>query len=429
MTASRRMKCKSLLAIVALVLAVPAGAQNSDAPVDVTAAPTTAADTVGPSQLRNFSLEGSVTRPAERPAQQQPAQQATPQPSAEPPARPASAATSDRSAAPVAAPSTRADAQPTDARPSIEPSQTEGLTAALDPGAAGLVPAPAITESVPLDVTVGNSADNKGLGWAWILALMAATAGIAYLGWNRFGRREQPDPGRMAFAGLAPDDVSEAPSFPPARTRPDPAPPRSQPAPAPRPAAPAAPPAVPEPKAPDDGLIVSTAFKPDLRFDFRPDRAVVTEHEVMLQFELVIVNAGTAPARDVLVEGALFGAHARQDQEIAEFFGKPNGQGDRMPAIAARGRVGLRSAVKLPIDALHSFELEGRKLFVPIVAFNILFRTGSGESQASASFLVGRGNESDAKLAPFRLDLGPRIFRGLSARPHSAGLQRQGAAA
>ena len=29
---------------------------------------------------------------------------------------------------------------------------------------------------------------------------MAATAGIAYLGWNRFGRREQPDPGRMAFA-------------------------------------------------------------------------------------------------------------------------------------------------------------------------------------------------------------------------------------
>ena len=77
----------------------------------------------------------------------------------------------------------------------------------------------------------------------------------------------------------------------------------------------------------------------------------------------------------------------------------------------------------MPIDQLRSFEAQGRKLFVPLVGFNVLFRSGSGEGQASASFLVGRGNERDEKLAPFRLDLGPRIFRGLSARPHSLGLQ------
>jgi hypothetical protein len=53
-----------------------------------------------------------------------------------------------------------------------------------------------------------------------------------------------------------------------------------------------------------------------------------------------------------------------------------------------------------------------------------LFRGGGGEGQASASFLVGRGTDGDEKLAPFRLDLGPRIFRGLSSRPHSMGLQR-----
>jgi len=95
-----------------------------------------------------------------------------------------------------------------------------------------------------------------------------------------------------------------------------------------------------------------------------------------------------------------------------------------MAAIAPLGKIALKSAVRLPIDQLHSFEVEGRTLFVPLVAFNILFRSGADEGQASASFLVGRGSDADEKLAPFRLDLGPRIFRGLSARPHSMGLSR-----
>jgi hypothetical protein len=95
-----------------------------------------------------------------------------------------------------------------------------------------------------------------------------------------------------------------------------------------------------------------------------------------------------------------------------------------MAGIPPFGKVSLKSAVRLPIDQLHSFEVDGRKLFVPLVAFNILFRGGGSEGQASASFLVGRGDDSDEKLAPFRLDLGPRIFRGLSARPHSMGLTR-----
>jgi hypothetical protein len=73
------------------------------------------------------------------------------------------------------------------------------------------------------------------------------------------------------------------------------------------------------------------------------------------------------------------------------------------------------------LSQVRSFEVEGRTLFVPLVAFNVLY---SGGMQTSASFLVGRGTEEDEKLAPFRLDLGPRIFRGLSARPHSMGLSK-----
>ena len=142
----------------------------------------------------------------------------------------------------------------------------------------------------------------------------------------------------------------------------------------------------------------------------------------MLQFDVVVTNSGSAPARDVLVEARMVCAHAGQDAEIGGFFQQPVGKGDRIAAIQPLGRTSLKSSVRLPLSQLHSFTVEGRTLFVPLVAFNILY---SGDAQTSASFLVGRGTDADEKLAPFRLDLGPRIFRGLSARPHSMGLSRQ----
>jgi hypothetical protein len=168
-------------------------------------------------------------------------------------------------------------------------------------------------------------------------------------------------------------------------------------------------------------LIVSTRLKPDLAIQFQPDRAVLTESDVMIQFDVVLVNNGSAPARGVLVEARMVCAHAGQDQEIGAFFHQPVGKGDRIAIIQPLGKIALKSAVRMPLAQLRSFEVEGRQLFVPLVAFNVLY---NNSLQTSASYLVGRGTPADEKLGPFRLDLGPRIFRGLSARPHSMGLSR-----
>jgi hypothetical protein len=429
MTALRRMTGRTFgkglsgaAAALALALATPALAQNADAPVDVTAAPPPSAETVGPSTLRDFNLQGTVTRPSDRPA-------TTGTPAQPAPGAPAPAVTSGEPAttAPqAAAPTPRAAARSTgpDA-PAAASNLTIGESVA--------------TPSTPLDVTTESApapgfappaesaaaslpGSGESLPWPWIAALLALVLGGGFIVWSRRGRRNRyGDPGRLAFAGLAPDVAPEARPLPQPRPqpRPDPIPPRAQPAPAPTPKTAPAPP----PKE-DDGLIVSTSLKPELNVQFQPDRAVVTENEVLVQFDVLLVNSGSAPARDVLVEGRLVAAHAGQDQEIAAFFQNPVGQGDRIATIPPLGRISLKSAVRLPISQLHSFEAAGRKLFVPLVAFNILFRSNAGEGHASASFLVGRGSEEDEKLAPFRLDLGPRIFRGLSARPHSMGLQR-----
>lgn len=423
MTALRRMTIKALSGVPAalvIALAAPAAAQNSDAPVDVTAAPPPSADTVGPAQLQNFNLQGTITRPAERPAT------TSAQPAASQPQPSVAAPTSADSGSPSATESTtRVPAS------RVRPPEPATTQLSLD----GQVNSNRITPSLPLDVTTGtapqSSADGEAspvatplsnsdssLSWPWLAALVALLGGGVFLAWSRRGRRQRyGDAGRLAFAGLIPDAAAEPGPLPPARPRPDPVPPRAQPAPRPDPIPPK-----PAPKPASDGLIVSTGLKPLLNVQFQPDRAVVTEQEVLLQFDVVLTNSGSAPARDVLVEAKLVPAHAGQDQEIAAFFQQPQDGGDRMAGIPPLGKIALKSAVRLPIDQLRSFEVDGRQLFVPLVAFNILFRSGAGEGQASASFLVGRGSDEDEKLAPFRLDLGPRIFRGLSARPHSLGL-------
>ena len=428
MTAMRRVKMRTLGglgAALALACMSPAFAQNNDAPVDVTAAPPPSAETIGPSQLRDFNLTGRVTRPADQPptTPAQPANTAAVTPrSGE--AVPAEAA-AERPASPgPSSPGPRAASQADRGRSAVLPTDSTPVTPSL-PLEVNTNPAPqpgfgddALAPSAP-------DADEALLSWPWLAAVIALIAGGAFLAISRLGRRQRyNDPGRLAFAGLALDPSPDASPIPPPRPRPDPLPPRAQPTPpaAPKPdPIPARP--SPAPKPADSGLIVSTRLKPQLNVEFHPDRVVVTEQDVQLLFEIVIANVGSAPARDVLVEGRLFTAHIGQDREIGDFFKNPATEGDRMASIAPLGRISLKSVARLPLDEVHRFEASGRKMFVPMVGFNILYRFGPSDGQASASFLVGRGNEQDEKLAPFRIDLGPRVFRGLASRPHSIGLQ------
>lgn len=190
----------------------------------------------------------------------------------------------------------------------------------------------------------------------------------------------------------------------------EPAPPQPAgpaPAPAPKPAPPAA-----------GGAVVSTGLRPWIEVDFIPERTIVDDDNVTIEFVIALYNSGSAPARDVLVETALFNASPVQDQQIAAFFANPVGRGDRIPAVAPLQRVVVRSAVTLPRSQVRPLLAEGRPLLVPLAGFNALYRWGSnGHGQTSASYLVGKETKGE-KLAPFRLDLGARVFRGLAAREH-----------
>jgi hypothetical protein len=153
-----------------------------------------------------------------------------------------------------------------------------------------------------------------------------------------------------------------------------------------------------------------------------PLRCIVEDTQVTFDFELELFNSGSAPARGVLVEATVFNASPAQDREISAFFAKPVGEGERIAEIPPLKRLTLRSQVVAPRDTVQIFEVAGRQVFVPLIAFNALYRWGASEGQSSVSYLLGRDTKGE-KMAPFRLDLGPRVFRGVGARPLPVGVR------
>jgi hypothetical protein len=228
--------------------------------------------------------------------------------------------------------------------------------------------------------------------WPWLLAAMALGAGGAFLFWRNRGRH--------SYAGGPHIDAFVAP---------EPAPRGRVPAPAPRPA-----PTQPTPSSPG---LVTTRLRPWLDIAFAPKRCIIEEHQVVFEFELTVYNSGSGAARDVLVEAVMINASPTQEQEINAFFARTGGAGERIERIAQLKRVALSPRVAVPRQQVRVLEAGGRRVFVPLIAFNVQYNWGaSNSSQTSAVYLLGRETKAE-KLAPFRIDLGARVYRGIEARP------------
>jgi hypothetical protein len=395
-------RLRIIVAASACLLAAGAPALAQDAAQQQTNPPARSG-LVGPPQLSNFSLNGTVTRAAPAPApvrtksaEKAPARQQSSAPAAQPSQHAADTTPSPPRTA-------RAIRAPAEVRPQLQravPAPAAAQPASSAPAAVR----PADLPPTPVDVRSGAlSHDLPVLPWI-VAALVAAAAA----GWFFFFRNRP----REGYAGLSGFDLVPA----------------SEPAPEPLaqpPTVPAQPKIAqpsPAPTAPPAG-VVSTRLRPWLEIEFRPDRAVVDDNRAAIAFEIFVSNSGAVPARDVLLEASLFNAGPMQDQQIQLFFDNPVAKGDRVPVIPPRQKINVNTAVFLAREQVQPIEIDGRPLFVPMIAFNALYRWSGGEGQTSASYLVGK-ETSGEKLAPFRLDLGPRIFRGLDAREHQLKVRR-----
>ncbi|MEO7241148.1 MAG: hypothetical protein ABIW16_07080 [Sphingomicrobium sp.] len=411
-----------MAAAVALAFGqTPALAQDAAPPPPV-AAPADNGDTVGPRELQNFSLNGSVTRRADTPPE--PAPTTSPPAPTQTPSRQAqnSAPPSRTVASPVAVAPRPQQPVPT-ARPSPAPNSATlpsvgSTTVTLPPADRLSVPQVAYPEpslGPDAEAAAPEASGGSFSPLPWLLALLALAGAAGWYFWRQRTHAEPAFAGASVEAFIAPRPAPAPRPVPPTARTPVPTPPL-RPAPAPPPPLQRTP-APSAPAALGAGGVVSTRLRPWLEIEFVPGRCIVDEQQAVVEFDIALYNSGSGPARDVLIEAAMFNAGQTQDAEIDAFFGSPVAQGERIPLIQPFKRVALKSAVSLSRDQLRVFEAGERRLFVPLVGFNALYRWGGGEGQTSASYLVGREGDGD-KMAPFRLDLGPRVFRGLGAREH-----------
>lgn len=344
-------------------------------------------NTIGPPQLKDFTLPGQRTTP---PVATPPS--TTPPPAATAPRNSTPAPERDRPApAPrPAAPAPRQDAAPVEADPATAfpapratplPAETAPVeTAPPLPPPMAPPPAPAV-----------RTAEPGGPGWLWPAA---AGALILLLGGLFLLRRR-----RAAAALERARDAARGELGGVLRTpEPAPVPPPPPPEPGPEPLAPAVP-------------------RPWLELDIVPERAAATDTEALVHYALTVTNQGDCEARNIRIDPRLFNAGAEGD--MAAFFQGPIHElsGSPQVVIAPGGTLKLNGQVAMPMAEVREIEMAGRRIFVPMVAINVAYDWAGGTGRTSRSWLVGREAETpQAKMGPFRLDLGPRIYRSVGRR-------------
>lgn len=340
-------------------------------------------NTIGPPQLKDFTLPGQRTTPPASP----PPSTTPPPPAATPAPETPPAARSDRPALRTATPPPRREVAPARAAPAPAPE----TTATVPAGTAPLEAAP--VETAPAVPAPGaqapESAEPAPQGGAWLWPAAGAALLLLLGSFLLLRGRRDAQAKRARDRDTAREELGGALA----------AAPRPEPQPEPEPEAPPAP-------------------RPWLELDIVPERAAATGSEAVVHYALTVTNQGDAEARNLRIDPRLFNASAEADM-IAFFRGPIHDEsGSPHIVIAPGGSLKLNGQVAMPMTEVREIELAGRRIFVPMVAINVAYDwSGGGSGRTSRSWLVGREAETpSAKMGPFRLDLGPRIYRSVGRR-------------
>lgn len=389
---------RSFLFAAPLLLALPVHAQQAEEAAPVfTLPPASAPQPANPRQqgpeLDVFRAPAPTTTP---PPVVAPTVTPTPTPS---PAQPAPQAPAQRAApapTPRAAPARPAPRPAAEAERAAPDNQSSPVTAPEAQPVAEPAPTPtaAVPDEAPLSPTPTDATP-----WPWIiggaLALLAIVAALL------LRRRRQPaqDAAEVEIAPPAPVPV-------PAPPKPAPAP---QPAPTPEPA-----PLVAIPDAPDRPWL-------DMALDLTQARYSLMGMTV--GYTLLLHNRGDTPAQDVLVRGIIGNAGAEQQALLQSFFAQHSGLPlhaavSIMPGETRR----LTGELRLNPDQIVPVTMGQRSLLIPLAAFDASYRWGPeaeplGHGRTARAFILGQEQEPPAeRLAPFRLDQGPRQYRRAATR-------------
>jgi hypothetical protein len=160
--------------------------------------------------------------------------------------------------------------------------------------------------------------------------------------------------------------------------------------------------------------------RPLLEISFVPDKATISLANLTIRGQLRIINQGKAAAHTMKLRAVLISASEVQDAAIDQFHeAKDLHFTEYLGEAGIAERIGMDLELSIPLSELRSYLLGDQRLFVPIMLANIEYGWGEGgHDVAQLACLIGReANPPKPKMAPLRLDLGPRSFAPLGQRP------------
>jgi hypothetical protein len=172
----------------------------------------------------------------------------------------------------------------------------------------------------------------------------------------------------------------------------------------------------------DESAPVRKTKRPELEISFIPEKATLSLARLTIKGQIRIINAGNAAVKSMNLRAAIICANAQQDEQISAFHSYTDAPGDEIGAATIGERIAMDIDLIIPLSELSSFPVGDKQLFAPIVVVHIDYAWGSGAAVkkdiAKLSCVVGReADPPKPKMAPLRLDLGPRSFTPLGQRP------------
>lgn len=358
--------------------------------------PTTSASPAAAPRVQGpVDADNPVAAPRAQPVPSEAPAAATPvvTPSAAPSAAPPPAATRR-----AAAPRAQATAMPTAASPA--PVET---AAASDATTSTPLPTPAPTQTVT--AAPAATAPAGEVPWAWF----GGGALLAALGCGFMLSRRKPAVTDEAENSDAPaDDIPVAPS-PLAEIQSEPLPaPLPEPVIAPTPT----PLTIPEPA-------FAAVPTPSITVAFEPARLSATLVNTALDYRVTLTNTGSETAESLVIAADMIGAQSglpAEAQIASAQLSLP--ERHRVAALAAGESVTLSGSIRLPLAEITPIRQGEARLFVPLVRLRL---SAGNDADAPVPQLYtwvigGSADTPEARLRPFRLDLGPRIFAEVSHR-------------
>jgi len=376
------------LALIALAAgAAPALAQTQTAPPANGQLPQTLPG------LDNFTIAPRKPLPMPIPA---PTPTPTPSPAQVVPIRPLPT--------PSPAPTPRATRTPA-ARPTPAPAPTPSPSATPTPAPGAAVSTPPAVAATPVaqpspapTSAPAATAPRHSLWWIALFIALLLFPALGVVLW--FVRRSQWSNAATAADDddddwIAPDQVAPPPPSPPAP-------------------APVAPPRQPP----------GTATRPRLEIGFTPRSAGVTANAAV-DYDLVVRNVGAIAAEGVQLRVELITAGETHDAELQARLDAPIDKPMIAPFTLPPGQQRpIRALAQLPKSAINVVTVQGRPMFVPIVAIDLRYRWATGEGQTAESFVIGIAPKEGERMRPFWLDVPARMYDTVTARPHSVGAKR-----